>query len=218
MAARQAQPDDARGAAQRHRHLGRAGAGRAARAAPRGDGLQARRSPTAARCSSASAWAEVAARRQGRARRRRRLAGSPLSLDYPSMSGQVKVGDRGGPVPQGRARARRACSACSACSRCRAGWRSTSATCSRGLRLRQRHAATSTIGQGMAAHQQPAHARRRGGGADGRQRRHRARDAGPARGRRARDQRRHRVARLRGRSTRRSAWAPSSRSTSCASR
>ena len=56
--------------------------------------------------------------------------GSPLSPDYAKMTGNGRGGDRLGPVPEGRARARRACSACSACNRCRVVCRSTSAICS----------------------------------------------------------------------------------------
>ena len=138
------------------------------------------------------------ARRQGLAHRRGLVAGLAAVARLRQDDRPGQGGDRLRPVPEGRARARRACSACSACSRCRAGCCSTSATCSQEGFAFDNVTGDVKIGAGRGDDQQPAHARRGGGGADGRQRRPRARDAGPARRRRPRDQRRHRVARLRG--------------------
>ena len=158
-----------------------AAAGPPARRAAHGAGLQARRWPTAAPCSSG--WAPASALRGGKGQLQGQLswAGSPLTLDYPSLDGQLRLDVDAGPVPARPTRAARGCSACSACSRCRAGCRSTSATCSRKASRSTASTGDVTIARGVAQHQQPAHARRAGHGADGGQRRPRARDAGPAR-------------------------------------
>ena len=88
VAARQAQPDDAGGAARGDRHLGRRGRQRAAAC---GDELHAR-ARRQRRAARAARHGPRRPRRQGLAHRRR-LAwpGSPFSPDYAKMTGQVKV-------------------------------------------------------------------------------------------------------------------------------
>ena len=197
MAALEVQPGHAGSAAHRDRHLGRPGAVRGARgSAGGGDGLQARRSPTAARCSSASAWARWCAAARARWPETCRWPGSPLSPDTAKMTGQFQVAiDAGqflkaepGRGPAAR-RAQPAVAAAAAAARLPRPVRGR-------LRVRQRHRRPQASGNGVATTNNLRMRGACGGGADGRRGRHRARDAEPARRRRARDQRRHRVAGL----------------------
>ena len=168
------------------RHLGRRrGTGRARRRsrAAMDFTLDARRQRRPAR---APRHGQGRARRQGLARRR--ACRGPARRSRPTtakMTGADQGRDRCRPVPEGRARARRACSACSACSRCRGACCSTSATCSRRASRSTTSPATCSIGarRGHApttcACAAPAAAVLMEG-----ERRHRARDAEPARRRR----------------------------------
>ena len=198
MAARQAQPDDAGGAVQRHRHLGRRRAHRRPRRRAARRWTSPWRSSTAAPCSSASAWASVVRGGKGSLAGERVLAGLAVLARLREDDRPDQGGDRLRPVPEGRARARRACSACSACSRCRAG-------CSLDFRdlFAEGFAFDSVIGdvthRRRAWHRPttcacaaPAAVVLMEGSADIERE-----TAGPARRRRPRDQRRHRVARLR---------------------
>ena len=107
---------------------------------------------TAARCSSASAWARVLRGGKGRLAATCRGPARRFRVRHPSIDGQVKVAlDAGQFLKVDAGLGRRGCSACSACSRCRAACRSTSATCSTRASRSTTSSATSSIGDGVAS-------------------------------------------------------------------
>ena len=195
LAALQAQPDHARGAAAPPAPGAR---WRGARGAPRRAAmdftLDARRHRRLARAPGHGPVCEAA---RARSPATSTWTGSPLSLDYPSLTGQLKVAIDAGQFLKADPGAARLLGVLSLQSLPRRLTLDFRDLFDEGFAF-DNVTGDVLIGAGVATHQQPAHARRRGRGADGRQRRPRARDAGPARRRRARDQRRHRVARLRG--------------------